>query len=110
MRLPNVDRAVVDIAKLRDYCLSASHPRGRHKARTFNASLGITAADAPELRAAILEAVQHADATESDSDEFGRRFVVDIWLSFRGRRAKVRTAWIVRRGEDYPRLTSCYVL
>ena len=35
MKLPNADRAVVEIEKLRDYCLSSSHPRGRHKARVF---------------------------------------------------------------------------
>ena len=33
MKLPYGAHAVVDIAKLRDYCLSAEHPRGRHKAR-----------------------------------------------------------------------------
>jgi len=110
MHLPNADRAVVDIAKLRDYCLSTTHPRGRHKARIFGASLGMTAADAAELRDAILAAVLHVDAIETDSDAFGRRFVVDFALAHRGRTAEIRTAWIVRRGEEFPRLTSCYVL
>jgi hypothetical protein len=41
---------VVDIAKLRDYCLSEAHPRGRHKARSFRARLGLTGADADWLR------------------------------------------------------------
>jgi hypothetical protein len=40
MKLPNGERAVVDIRKLRDYCLSAKHRRGRHKARVFEAALG----------------------------------------------------------------------
>ena len=35
------------------------------------------------------------------------RVVVDI-AKLRG--YCLRTAWIVRRGEDFPRLTSCYVL
>jgi hypothetical protein len=42
MSLPNGERAIVEVAKLRDYCLSPTHPRGRHKARVFAASLGIT--------------------------------------------------------------------
>ncbi len=29
MRMPGADKAVVDIAKLRDYCLNPLHPRGR---------------------------------------------------------------------------------
>ena len=110
MHLPNADRAVVDIAKLRDYCLSTTHPRGRHKARIFGASLGMTAADAAELREAILDAVLRIDAIETDSDEFGRRFIVDFALFHRGRTAEIRTAWIVLRREESPRLTSCYVL
>jgi hypothetical protein len=40
MKLPNGDQAVVDIAKLRDYCLNKDHLRGRHKARVFAAVLG----------------------------------------------------------------------
>ncbi len=52
MRLPNGDRAVVEDAKLLDYCLSPSHPRGRHKARVFAAALGITAAEVALLKGA----------------------------------------------------------
>ena len=70
----------------------------------------MTAADAADLREAILQAVLHAEAAEMDSDEFGRRFTADVTLSYHGRMAEIRTAWIVRRGEDFPRLTSCYVL
>ena len=40
MRLPNGDRAVVDVRKVRDYCLSAEHPRGQHKARVFKRAWG----------------------------------------------------------------------
>ena len=57
MKLPNADRAIVEIEKLRDYCLSSSHPRGRHEARVFINALGITADDAQELTQAILYAV-----------------------------------------------------
>lgn len=110
MKLPNADRAVVDIVKLRDYCLSTSHPRGRHKARVFVTALGITAEDAEELRQAILSAVLTGDATPTERDEYGQRFVVGFSMRRQGKEAVVRSSWIIRRGEDYPRLTSCYVL
>lgn len=42
MPLPNGDKAVVDIEKIRAYCLSMVHPRGKHKARVFQAVLGIS--------------------------------------------------------------------
>jgi len=59
MKLPNGDRAVVDIEKLRGYCLNPRHPRGRNKARVF-ASAGIAEADAEELRMALLRAQKKA--------------------------------------------------
>ena len=33
MKPPNGERAIVDIAKLTDYCLNPEHARGKHKAR-----------------------------------------------------------------------------
>ena len=56
MRMPNPGSAVVDVEKLRDYCLNPSHPRGRHKARVFLATLGLTADHAEELRDSLLAA------------------------------------------------------
>ena len=110
MKLPNADRAVVEIEKLRDYCLSSSHPRGRHKARVFVTALGITANDSEELKQAILSAVITEEATPTERDEYGQRFVVDFSMRRQGKDAVVRSSWIIRSGEDYPCLTSCYVL
>src|SRR5205807_1809316 len=50
-------RVVVDVRKIRDYCLSAEHPRGRHKARVFQSRLGVWKSDAQLLRQALLTAV-----------------------------------------------------
>jgi hypothetical protein len=58
--LPRAEHALVDLGKLRDYCLSPIHPRGRHKARVFRAALGLNPSDAAWLRTAILAAVATA--------------------------------------------------
>lgn len=63
MKLPNPERAIVDMAKLRDYCLSTDHKRGRSKARVFATALGLTADDAGQLQAALLTAAQNYEAT-----------------------------------------------
>jgi hypothetical protein len=110
MKLPNADRAVVDLAKLRDYCLSPDHPRGRHKARVFATALGLTADHAEELRDALLTAVRTEEATTTDQDQYGQRYVLDFTMNRAAREARIRSCWIVRSGEDFPRLTSCYVL
>jgi hypothetical protein len=108
MKLPGGDAAIVDRQKLTGYCLSPEHPRGKHKARVF-ATLGFTAENADELRVALLTAGATADAQPAASDQFGDRYVIEFEL--RGPRGSgvVRSAWIVRRGETSPRLTSCFV-
>lgn len=101
---------MVDIAKLRDYCLNSNHPEGRHKARVFLSALGLTAADAEVLKTAFLSAAMQNDAIATELDEFGQRYVVDLAVYRGERKAFVRTSWVVRKQEDFPRLTSCYVL
>ncbi len=110
MKLPNGKKAVVEIAKLRDYCLSVGHPEGRHKARVFRAVLGIGPADSRMLQQRLLAAARDREAVVGEGDEFGHRYVIDFPLEHAGRRALVRAAWIVRTNEDFPRLTSCYLL
>ncbi len=97
------------MVKLQEYCLSLTHPRGRHKARVFAAILGLTADDAELLRDALLQAAIIEDATPTDQDEFGQRYVIDFQMQGPQGTAIVRSAWIVRTGEPFPRLTSCYV-
>jgi hypothetical protein len=72
--------------------------------------LGITADDADELKQAILSAVITEEATPTERDEYGQRFVVDFSMKRQEKEAVVRSSWIIRSGEDDPRLTSCYVL
>jgi hypothetical protein len=108
--LPNADRAVVDLRKLRDYCLNMNHPRGRHKARLFRTILGFTTEDAERLRDLLLLRVRGCDATRMEADEHGVRYIADLELAVENHSALVRTAWIVRKDEDFPRLLTCYVL
>ena len=110
MRLPLPERAVVDIAKLRDYCLNQKHARGRHKARVFASALGITRENAGVLRQALLEAAVSAEATLGDKDDYGQRYVLDFEVAGPAGKGTVRSRWIVLSGEEFPRLTSCYVL
>lgn len=110
MKLPNAEQAVIDLRKLKDYCLSRGHPRGRHKARGFESILGYIADDANALRKKFLEGVREADAIVGSANEYGRRYSVDLVIAGPKGRASVRTTWIVLEGENIPRLTSCYVI
>src|SRR4051794_41154550 len=70
MKLPNAERAAVEYEKLRDYCLSRDHPRGRHKARVCGSALGLTMRDAGMLQEALLDAAQSSDAVLGMADEY----------------------------------------
>jgi hypothetical protein len=110
MTLPGAERAVVDVAKLHSYCLNPAHPRGRHKARVFTSALRISQTDADWLKATLLNAALHGNAVEAEEDKYGKRYIVDFRCMKEERNAIVRSAWVVRRGEDFPRLITCYVL
>lgn len=114
MKLPNAERAVVDIEKLRDYSLNLNHPKGKHKARVFQAALGLKVDDAERLREMIMEAVLVSEAKTQQPTTYGQRFVVDFNVTgfdkFVATTVTVRSAWIIRNDEDFPRLTSCFIL
>jgi hypothetical protein len=109
MKLPNGDHAIVDIRKLLEYCLNPQHPRGRNKARVF-ASVGIRETDGEVLRTALVAAARGTDAQLGAANVHGQRYIVDFDLFRQGRVVRIRSTWIVRIGDDLPRLTSCYVL
>lgn len=108
MKMPGAEAAIVDPRKLTAYCLNPEHPRGKHKARVF-ATLGFTADNADELRAALLKAAASGDALPAASDQFGDRYVLEFEIEGPQGKGVIRSTWIVRRGERAPRLTSCFV-
>ena len=110
MNLPGAENAVVELAKLREYCLNPLHPRGRHKARVFASALRLLQSDAEFLRSDLLKAALTGDAVVGERDEFGQRYILDF-ICWRGERhATVRSVWIVLPGEGFPRLTTCFVI
>lgn len=110
MKLPNAEAAFIDIQKLRNYSLNPEHDRGKHKARLFLAILGLSVENAEELQSILLEAIQLYDAILTSQDEYGQRYVVDFPLTRNQNTATIRSTWIVRATETFPRLTSCYIL
>jgi hypothetical protein len=74
------------------------------------ASVGIGQTDAELLREALLAAAVKAEARSGVANPYRRRYIVDFDLVRQARTVRIRSTWIVRIGEDLPRLTSCYVL
>ncbi len=109
-RLPHSDRAILDIRKIEDYCLSPMHPRGRHKARVFRETLDLERGDAAWLREVLLEAARDSNASRLATDAWGSHWRVDAAIGRHRKSAVVRTIWILRTGEDVPTFVTCWVL
>jgi hypothetical protein len=109
MLLPHGECAIVDLRKLRDYCLNPENPRGRHKARVFTATLGMIAVDAPKLRAKLLEIARTGEAQRGELDLYGQRYTIDFEMETEVGKATVRSGWIVLHSKTAPRFTTCYV-
>lgn len=110
MKLPHGDRAYIG-DKLDGYVFSATHDIGKHKRHGFAAVLGITPANKSVLvEALVREAAESDDAKALPDRGFGPRYQLDFALQTLASAAIVRSGWIVRTGEDFPRLTTCYIL
>ena len=110
MRVPNGDRADLG-TKLEDYILNMAHHEGRHKARMFASVLGLTSGNSGSLRQALLETAATSDEAESRGDsKYGTLYSIPFSLSTAEGSATVLSVWIIRDGEDFPRLTTCYIV
>ena len=109
MKLPNGDQAIIDQRKVLDYCLSLDHDDGRHKARLFQALIGLNQNNSTFLLEALRTASATGDAVPGKVDKYGRRYVIDFELEGPKGPIVIRSAWIVRAGEDVPRLVTCYI-
>ncbi|WP_425504931.1 DUF6883 domain-containing protein [Puniceicoccus vermicola] len=89
--------------------MSPNHPRGKHKARVFETVLGISQDDWSLLEAAIRKSLSGAEWEFDGKDRYGSRFHVDLQIRLNERVGRIRTLWIVRKNENNPRLTSCFI-
>ena len=110
MKLPNGTYSDLG-TKLEAYALNPEHRDGRHKARVFEAALGITLANRDILHDAILGAAASSEEAEARGDNgHGAVYVLRFDMTTSKGSASILTAWIVRHGEDFPRLTTCYIV
>jgi uncharacterized protein DUF6883 len=62
------------------------------------------------LRNALMQATLEVEAIPTQGDVYGQRYVLDFELEGLTGKGLIRSTWIVRSNEDFPRMTSCYVL
>lgn len=107
MKLPNGDRAELS-DKLERYSLNFQHPKGKDKAILFRNRLGITLENKEILEAALLESAVREEATIYRIDQYGTHYDIKFSMKTAIGTSFVLGCWIVRTGEDFPRLTNAY--
>ncbi len=110
MKLPNGARADLG-TKLEDYSLNPLHRQGQHKARVFESALGITLANKDVLARVLLAEAKNSDEFVALGDKgFGETYALRFHLTTEKGSATVLSAWIVLHKEDFPRLTTCFIV
>jgi len=105
MQLP-AETAVIEPAKLRDYLLSPDHPDGRSKAR-YLGLLGYTRERWEQLARDLRQQILPLDARPSGQSRWGVKYeILGLLRGPNGRAARIRTIWIVLRGDARAQLVT----
>jgi hypothetical protein len=64
----------------------------------------------PGFEMRLIEAALSGEASQIATDDWGSHWRMDILLTRHQKQAVVRTAWIIRSGEDRPIFVTCWVL
>ena len=110
MKLPNGERADLG-TKLEDYSLNPLHRHGQHKARDSGLSLALLwptrICCATPSNKPLPPPNRHTIAATTDS---AKLYELRFPLTTGQGAAVVLSAWIILKGEDFPRLTTCFIL
>ncbi len=109
IKLPNPQSIYIDDRKLLGYSLNYEHVDGKHKARVFESALGINQSNYTVLKEAIRDAVFTNFAIFEKENNFGKLYRLDFRMTYGGKEATVRTGWVILQGEDFARLTTCFI-
>jgi hypothetical protein len=110
MKLPNADRALVELEKVCGYLLNQQHRYGASTARFFM-EFGFTPESWEVFAEALREHGRRHEVSQEKETGFGPRYEVDGELrSPDGRNPWVRTVWQIDSGQTVPRLITAYPL
>lgn len=107
--LPHYKEAVIPREKFTAYALKPDG-KGKDKAIAFERALGYTISNAGTLIEDIYKNLSRYPAKMRSSTPYGQPFEVVMQLTGpNGKTARVKTGWIIDKGNKYPRLVTAYV-
>lgn len=104
--LPNANQAFIDPHKITEYLLNHAHPRGGPKA-VFLERFGFSVAHWEQLQDALLAHAATNPVDRTNMTDFGAIYqILGPLRSPDGRNPSVLVVWVIRIGEDFPRLVT----
>lgn len=108
MKLPHKEKAYIPLLKIKDYLLSETHPIGKSKAKFFR-SLGFNETNIDLLKQGLLTIAHTEDVKEEVSSIHGVKYIINGLIQAPADKAvKVRTIWIIDKGQIRPRFVTTY--
>ncbi len=108
MKLPNCNKAFISSEKLVSYVLSETHATGKFKAKFFR-SLGFDETNVYLFEKALRSLAKSQEAEDALSSQYGTKYIIDGKIDTpSGKTVKVRTIWIIEKGQNSPRFITVY--
>lgn len=110
MKLPYKNRAYIPPEKIRDYLLSPTHEKGKHKARVFQ-SIGFNYASKNIFEKALLKIAHTNDVDKTENAEksgkfFGKKYIIIGIIVGPNRTMTIKTVWIILNNKRKPSLVT----
>lgn len=108
MKLPNLKNVIISREKLIDYVLSETHATGKFKARFFR-KLGFDETNVPLFEKTLRKIAKSQEVADIISSEYGTKYIIDGEIDTpRGKTTRIRTIWIIEKGQISPRFVTVY--
>ncbi len=108
MKLPNRKSVVIPKEKLKNYLLSETHATGKFKARFFK-NLGFDETNVGLFENSIYKIVQEQSIRQKLSSVYGVKYIINGKIKTpSGGVIKVRTVWIIEKGQKIARFITLY--
>lgn len=108
MKLPQGNNALILQEKLTDYILSETHSMGKFKAKLFR-KLGFNETNVHLFIKALSKIAKLGEVVNLSTFQYGAKYVLDGEIDTPGGKTiKVRTIWIIERGQVRPRFVTVY--
>lgn len=108
MKLPNGNKVIISPDKLIDYILSETHATGKFKAKFFR-KRGFNETNIHLFEKALSKLAKSQEIADIISSEYGTKYIIDGEINTPSTKVvKVRTIWIIEKGQISPRFVTVY--